>query len=364
MQGGERKLIYFEHQSNDRLCGVHCLNSLLQGPFFDEIQLSEIGQKLDKMEKELIIDDEPLLSNQKNFTNVDETGNYNITVLTEALKIYNCEVSPVKQKETEKLLLNEIDKIEAFIFNSSTHWFCIRKIDHIWYNLNSTNEGPGPQIISDFYFGAFIKGTEEIGFTNFLITNLPPLLSLDDIIYTKLKPHQRLASIEEIKSFVPKKINMGDGDEIELEKAIELSKKEYKKQFGNNNDDDKPEDLHPFDIEVIDNLQPNQDIEYLMQMSMNEYYQQLENNLPPKPMNRNDSIEITLIGIDKEKDIFFREFNSTDKVRDLVNFAKAKIKKKYINIFLQSNDQMLYDENMTLKEAGLKKDEIIYAMND
>ena len=48
-----RKLIYFEKQSNDRLCGVHCLNSLLQGPYFDAIMLSEIGLRLDQMENSL-----------------------------------------------------------------------------------------------------------------------------------------------------------------------------------------------------------------------------------------------------------------------------------------------------------------------
>ena len=48
-----RKLIYFEKQSNDRLCGVHCLNSLLQGPYFDPVTLSEIGLRLDQMENEL-----------------------------------------------------------------------------------------------------------------------------------------------------------------------------------------------------------------------------------------------------------------------------------------------------------------------
>jgi hypothetical protein len=48
-----RKLIYFEKQSNDRLCGVHCLNSLLQGPYFDPVMLSEIGLRLDQMENAL-----------------------------------------------------------------------------------------------------------------------------------------------------------------------------------------------------------------------------------------------------------------------------------------------------------------------
>jgi ataxin-3 len=48
-----KRPVYFEKQSNDRLCGVHCLNALLQGPFVDPIMLSEIGLKLDEMENNL-----------------------------------------------------------------------------------------------------------------------------------------------------------------------------------------------------------------------------------------------------------------------------------------------------------------------
>jgi ataxin-3 len=42
--------VYWEKQGMDSLCGVHCINSLLQGtrsssigPFFDEIALSHIA---------------------------------------------------------------------------------------------------------------------------------------------------------------------------------------------------------------------------------------------------------------------------------------------------------------------------------
>ena len=35
------------------MCGVHCINALLQGPYFDEIALSQIGIKLDEEERAL-----------------------------------------------------------------------------------------------------------------------------------------------------------------------------------------------------------------------------------------------------------------------------------------------------------------------
>lgn len=127
---------------------------------------------------------------------MDLDGNYNIQVLTEALKVYGTEITPLRNSEAVKMLERDMDKIEALIFNSSTHWFAIRKIDNIWFNLNSTNSMPGPEIISEFFLSAFIKGAEDIGFTNFLVSRLPRLMDLND--YSNLATYQRLAPIEDI----------------------------------------------------------------------------------------------------------------------------------------------------------------------
>jgi ataxin-3 len=52
-----RKKVYFEKQSNDRLCGVHCLNNLLQGPYFNAVDLSEIALGLDEIERNIMKSD-------------------------------------------------------------------------------------------------------------------------------------------------------------------------------------------------------------------------------------------------------------------------------------------------------------------
>jgi ataxin-3 len=40
-------LIYWEKQdSTDKLCALHCVNSLLQGPYFSEVDLAEIAQEV------------------------------------------------------------------------------------------------------------------------------------------------------------------------------------------------------------------------------------------------------------------------------------------------------------------------------
>ncbi len=36
------------------LCGVHCLNTLLQGPYFTEVDLMNIAIEFDKKEKEVM----------------------------------------------------------------------------------------------------------------------------------------------------------------------------------------------------------------------------------------------------------------------------------------------------------------------
>ena len=47
--------VYWESQGQDKLCGVHCINTLLQGPYFDEFKLAKIAQVLDAQEKEIMM---------------------------------------------------------------------------------------------------------------------------------------------------------------------------------------------------------------------------------------------------------------------------------------------------------------------
>jgi ataxin-3 len=64
MEEFKRKYVYFEKQQNDRLCGVHCINSLLQAPLFDPILLSSIAQGLDDLERELYKENSEINDNQ------------------------------------------------------------------------------------------------------------------------------------------------------------------------------------------------------------------------------------------------------------------------------------------------------------
>ena len=46
--------VYFEKQQNDLMCGLHCLNALVQRPLFTKEILAKIADELDKKTKELL----------------------------------------------------------------------------------------------------------------------------------------------------------------------------------------------------------------------------------------------------------------------------------------------------------------------
>ena len=51
--GQKEKCVYFEAQQSDNLCGLHCLNNILQAPIYDEISLSEIAIEIERLESQL-----------------------------------------------------------------------------------------------------------------------------------------------------------------------------------------------------------------------------------------------------------------------------------------------------------------------
>lgn len=206
--------IYWEKQGKTKLCGLHCINCLLQGPYYNKEQLDDISFSLIERENKLYEDN-------LQFNYQLEDGNYNIMVIIEALKIFNIEITQIKLS-TISNLFEEINSLEGFILNSSTHWFCIRKINDIWFSLNSANIYPGPQIISNLFLIEFLKEAINIGFSIFITKNLPKIENSSISLHNT----QNLVSYQIISEDKPKKINLGDTDDMELEQVIEKSKKD------------------------------------------------------------------------------------------------------------------------------------------
>jgi hypothetical protein len=144
-----------------------------------------------------------------------------------------------------------------------------------------------------------------------LVKNLPSLAELSSATYENMQPYQKLVEIDEIVKHKPKKINMGDSDEQALERALELSKKEFTKMT---NKDIPGELLMPQEDYFNDyeqQLIEADEMKMVMEASLNEYIADLEKGLPAEP----EDGACVRIAFTTSGQIFERRFHSTDRIR-------------------------------------------------
>ena len=180
------------------------------------------------------------------------------------------------------------ENVEGILFNSSSHWFSIRKIDGIWFNLNSTNELPGPEIISDFYLGAFIQGTADAGYSNFLVNNFPQLPLTNSDMYTNLNDEKKFVKIEDIF----------EAKERKNFKAKEKKEEKDKDKDKDNKDKDKFNKFQgkgmTFQDDLMDNNEMDEETRLAIEMSMNEFVGEMEKKVKKEPAE-NDKNCYTII---------------------------------------------------------------------
>ncbi|GFP91170.1 josephin-like protein [Phtheirospermum japonicum] len=157
----KEKLIYHERQKL-QFCLLHSLNNLLQEKdAFTRANLNAIAEKLD-LEDPNKTTRTPLSVIFKPHHNV-LTGNYDINVLIAALESKGKRViwhdrrhgaSSIDLDEPEDKLFGIVLNVPVRRYGGlwrSRHWVALRKIERVWYNLDSDFSGPYP-----------FKDTEEI----------------------------------------------------------------------------------------------------------------------------------------------------------------------------------------------------------
>lgn len=71
---------------------------------------------------------------------MSESGDYSIQVLTEALRRKgNYQVTSTTSSELAKA---DLTKENGFICHSSNHWFTLRRVFGVWFDLNSLAKEP------------------------------------------------------------------------------------------------------------------------------------------------------------------------------------------------------------------------------
>lgn len=161
------ELIYFETQAAN-LCGQHCLNNLLQGHYFSADILAGIAAELDAAEAELST------ATTSSSQNVDESGNFSISVLSNAIaRGFGLELSQARVQDTIQAASAEtLDPVDgrhpaAFLLHSNAHWFSVRKLHGVWWDLNSLLDAPMP--ITTFHLAAVLATLKAEGWSVFAV---------------------------------------------------------------------------------------------------------------------------------------------------------------------------------------------------
>ncbi|OVA17699.1 Machado-Joseph disease protein MJD [Macleaya cordata] len=163
-------MLYHEVQES-KLCAVHCVNTVLQGPFFSEFDLAALASDLDRKERQMMLEggtasDDFLRFDSEESHNVSMDGDFSIQVLQKALEVWDLQVIPLDCPVAEPAQVDpELEN--AFICHLQDHWFCIRKVNGEWYNFNSLYAAP--EHLSRFYLSAYLDTLKGFGWSIFLV---------------------------------------------------------------------------------------------------------------------------------------------------------------------------------------------------
>ncbi|GAB4833942.1 hypothetical protein Ancab_032189 [Ancistrocladus abbreviatus] len=168
-------LLYHEVQEA-KLCAVHCVNTVLQGPFFSEFDLAALAADLDRKERQMltegaaaaagIVTDDIIAFDSEESHNVSMGGDFSIQVLQKALEVWDLQVIPLDSPVAEPAQIDpELEN--AFICHLQDHWFCIRKVNGEWYNFDSLYAAP--EHLSRFYLSAYLDTLKGAGWSIFLV---------------------------------------------------------------------------------------------------------------------------------------------------------------------------------------------------
>lgn len=171
--GGEQNVLYWERGgSGFGLCAVHCLNSLLQGPLFSEVQLAELAHELDE-EEALLLGFAPGDVGAGPSQNVSANGDFSSQVLLRALQVhFGLDVVDAMKEDIRDEVLERPQQEAGYICNLRRHWFAIRSLPWSgrsqWFNLDSRS-AEGPTLLNPEELPVLLKSVRRERGTIFVV---------------------------------------------------------------------------------------------------------------------------------------------------------------------------------------------------
>ncbi|KAK2170640.1 hypothetical protein LSH36_1g01003 [Paralvinella palmiformis] len=222
----------FHEKQEGSLCAQHCLNALLQGHYFTAVDLAEIAQQLDTIERNQMAEAGEQSEEFKRFIeqpsfNYDDSGFFSIQVIQKALEVWNLDLVPYTSSHEIAIAARKDPRSpKAYICNFHDHWFTIRKLGNQWFNLNSLLTYP--ELVSDTYLSLLLTQLQQEGYSIFVAVGQFPECEAEQILCVipavqKVKPPLLSETKEKILSGATN--SSVQFDDADLKKALEESKR-------------------------------------------------------------------------------------------------------------------------------------------
>ncbi|GIX91315.1 ataxin-3 [Caerostris extrusa] len=176
----------FHEKQEGSLCAQHCLNALLQAPYFTAVDLAALARQIDEQERSQMAEGGLQSEDYRKFvqqpsSNVDDSGYFSVQVIACALKVWGLDLIPYNSQNplAEAAREDPTNKC-AYICNFRDHWITIRKLGNQWFNLNSLLEGP--ELISDTFLALFLAQLQNEGYSIFIVDGKLPECSADKLL--------------------------------------------------------------------------------------------------------------------------------------------------------------------------------------
>ncbi|XP_065189609.1 ataxin-3-like [Sycon ciliatum] len=174
----------FHEKQEGSLCAQHCLNALLQGAYFNAVDLANIGQQLDEAERSRMAEGGVHSAEYNQFvargsSNVDDSGFFSVQVIENAVSAFNLRLVRFDSPQATAARTSPAAG-QAFICNLMEHWLTIRKLGNQWFNLNSFLTGP--LLLTDTYLSMYLEQLRVEGYSIFVVEGDLPSCAANDIL--------------------------------------------------------------------------------------------------------------------------------------------------------------------------------------
>lgn len=131
-------IIYLETQGNDRNCGKHVVNNILQAPTVTLQLMHAASKKLDGTEAMI----QGYNPSQRESENASADGFFNVQVL-EVVLMSSAGINLVPYGSLSNQEKNSPTRFfGSFLINRALHWYSYRRIKGVWFLLDSLKSSP------------------------------------------------------------------------------------------------------------------------------------------------------------------------------------------------------------------------------